>query len=607
MFLSQRRFSSTSSSFVQSKKSTLYEYFNIEVLPQGYKANTFTTPVKKPSHYDVNEQFAYDLACLGKHVFITGIEYSGKSRLLRSIGEHLVSELNKKVLFTGATFPSLLGVGGILFSHALGLRQVSGKVRRIQYEAMMERHVRYMSEKLYYALPTIKDVDVLIIDDFHTIPMVIMEALDVVNRRVRNRPDEPFGGLQIIVGGDYFNLPISREDGHTGFPFQHNLWQEMFPFENRVALLHPKDQYHNLCVKALFGQLNTKDIKELLACGQSPSPSIPVANYVDDRRAFYAVSPRFPKYTSSHRQHPRSSSFQSTDLGGFIHPITHSLLFHDVYGVLKHTTVNPGDPIQFLWGNNDGIAIGDIGRVEKVHDYSVEVTMLTGSQQGKVLFVPEMHVRLHHKDYPCSAQEASFAPYIPRKLIGTKMLGKFRVPTKYVNVDARWILEVNGLGQLLSRLHKPIINRDQLDEYLERENTVHEPTRVEFEQLFNVVFPKPLRYCKNCKSNIPSKDFGKQHWTECISSTRWCTQCDVGIPLNLWDSHAERHTMVRCFDCGKILQWRLWDTHRISCPGMLKEISPDNPFIPVETRSLSLASGHDRKDLHNKVEISHVS
>ena len=145
---------------------------------------------------------------------------------------------------------------------------------------------------------------------------------------------------------------------------------------------------------------------------------------------------------------------------------------------------------------------------------------------------------------------------------------------------------------VLSCTHSPTfvkgsLLKGSLLEHTQRDGIVQEATKVAFEDLYNVVFPDSLRYCKNCKMNEAALDFNQKHWHLCVHSTRWCTHCDVSVPLPLWQSHAERHTMVLCFDCHKVLQWRQWDNHRTHCPGMLKEISPDNPFLSEETRSLS--------------------
>ncbi|MDO4913854.1 MAG: AAA family ATPase, partial [Bifidobacteriaceae bacterium] len=49
--------------------------------------------------------------------------------------------------------------------------------------------------------------DVLVIDEVSMIHAYVLDLVDEVCRRVRRRPEEPFGGLQVVLSGDFFQLP----------------------------------------------------------------------------------------------------------------------------------------------------------------------------------------------------------------------------------------------------------------------------------------------------------------------------------------------------------------------------------------------------------------
>jgi ATP-dependent DNA helicase PIF1 len=54
----------------------------------------------------------------------------------------------------------------------------------------------------------------------------LFEKLDEVARKIR-RIDTPFGGLQLVLVGDFYQLPPIMKDGETTFVFQSPLWKKL--------------------------------------------------------------------------------------------------------------------------------------------------------------------------------------------------------------------------------------------------------------------------------------------------------------------------------------------------------------------------------------------
>ena len=466
-----------------------------------------------------------------------------------------------------------------------------------------------MRERLFKCFPTVENVDVVVIDDIQEVSVALFEAFDATARAARD-PDLPFGGIQLVVAGNFFELSPTAEAGLTGFLFQHPLWRETFPLEQTVALRR-RDTYGVLVEKAHFGCLTDADVEAFSLVG-ARSFCIPPSPFVDKIRGVRACYTIFPRFRATQEYHRRiaplyrgeKGGFRLTEIGGVLQESLMKVACRQAVGFVGRLDVEVNQLVQFNYGNGTTIETGDLGVVTEVRDHSVTVRLPLKGDRKEV--VHAMRIRVYHPDYPDASLEMSQLPLVPRDLVSVLTIQKAHSPVKYVEFDPRWVLEVNSLGRTLSALEAPCISPTLLREYLQRPGVIHEPTKIAFEELYNIVHPNPMRYCRNCKTNIASPNFESAHWNRCIAESRWCDECDVGISLPLWESHAERHTFVRCFDCGKILQWRAWDTHRISCPGMLKEISPDNPFIPIETRSLSLAQGHDPKDLHRNVGLKNL-
>src|SRR5680860_863755 len=76
----------------------------------------------------------------------------------------------------------------------------------------------------------IEKTDVLIIDEISMLHDYRLDMVDEVCRVVRKR-DEPFGGIQIIMSGDFFQLPpINRGDSRAGgFVVNSKVWHELDP------------------------------------------------------------------------------------------------------------------------------------------------------------------------------------------------------------------------------------------------------------------------------------------------------------------------------------------------------------------------------------------
>lgn len=88
-----------------------------------------------------------------------------------------------------------------------------------------------MSGQMFNARLRIKEVDVLIIDEVSMLPGYLFTKLDAFMKYVR-RNDKPFGGVQIVLLGDFMQLPpVSRKEAvdrgvDTGFAFHTEAWQD---------------------------------------------------------------------------------------------------------------------------------------------------------------------------------------------------------------------------------------------------------------------------------------------------------------------------------------------------------------------------------------------
>lgn len=75
----------------------------------------------------------------------------------------------------------------------------------------------------------LKSVDVLVLDEVSMLPAYLMEGLDKALRRAK-RSRKPFGGIQVILMGDFMQLPPVPTDGHDSrFAIFSDAWKALKP------------------------------------------------------------------------------------------------------------------------------------------------------------------------------------------------------------------------------------------------------------------------------------------------------------------------------------------------------------------------------------------
>ncbi|POH85220.1 hypothetical protein CJ026_025710 [Ralstonia pickettii] len=132
------------------------------------------------------------------NVFVTGRAGTGKSTLLR----HLVEHTAKRVAVCAPTGVAALNVGGQTI-HSL-LRLPIGLI------ANTELTQPEATRKLLGAL------DMLVIDEVSMVSADLMDGIDRALRQARGRRAEPFGGVQVVMFGDPYQLAPVPPRGDPG-------------------------------------------------------------------------------------------------------------------------------------------------------------------------------------------------------------------------------------------------------------------------------------------------------------------------------------------------------------------------------------------------------
>ena len=146
------------------------------------------------SKLDKYQKQAFDLMSNGDNVFISGEAGSGKSLLLTTFA----AVNDKKVLKIAPTGVAALNIDGVTIHSVFGY----GNLIQASHNDLINNGV-----KLSYAKKQVlKKVNTIVIDEVSMLRSDVFEKMDVI-LRIINETDKIFGGKQIVLIGDVFQLP----------------------------------------------------------------------------------------------------------------------------------------------------------------------------------------------------------------------------------------------------------------------------------------------------------------------------------------------------------------------------------------------------------------
>ncbi|XP_062387272.1 ATP-dependent DNA helicase PIF1 [Sardina pilchardus] len=148
----------------------------------------------------------------GKNVFFTGSAGTGKSFLLKRI---IGSLPPKSTYATASTGVAACHIGGTTLHNFAGIGSGSGSL-----ESCLELAQRPGVVQNWLSCRH------LIIDEISMVDAHLFDKLEAIARSIR-RSTEPFGGIQLIVCGDFFQLPpVGKGKDKPSFCFQSRSWKK---------------------------------------------------------------------------------------------------------------------------------------------------------------------------------------------------------------------------------------------------------------------------------------------------------------------------------------------------------------------------------------------
>ena len=177
----------------------------------------------------MDQALALEIMLAGESVLLTGPAGSGKT--------YVLAEFIRRVKRDGKTV-AVTATTGLAASHLGGSTIHSWSGIGIADE-LPKGFVSGLSKSRH---DTINKTDILIIDEISMMHDFRLDMVEEAARLVR-KSSQPFGGLQVVLCGDFFQLPpVNRGDGPPGsFVVQSAAWRALNPVICRLSEQHRQD------------------------------------------------------------------------------------------------------------------------------------------------------------------------------------------------------------------------------------------------------------------------------------------------------------------------------------------------------------------------------
>jgi ATP-dependent DNA helicase PIF1 len=176
------------------------------------------------------QQIAFDKYVQGHNIFITGPGGSGKSALIKTIFKHAYNH------FKNIQVTALTGCAAVLLNcKAKTIHSWSGI--GLGYGTTEQLITKIKKNKFAKALW--KQIDILVVDEISMLSLKLFDMLNTIGKAIRGNM-KPFGGVQLIFSGDFFQLPpVGNQDepDTQRFCFESDDWNSVFNRDCQIQLL----------------------------------------------------------------------------------------------------------------------------------------------------------------------------------------------------------------------------------------------------------------------------------------------------------------------------------------------------------------------------------
>ena len=224
--------------------------------------------------FSEKQQEAFNKYVAGKNIFITGAGGSGKTALIKHIQKDAyLKGLDVQVCAMTGCAAILLECKARTLHSWSGIKLGNGSIEHIVKNILKSNFLK----------SNWRNVDILIVDEVSMMSQKIFELIDAIGKAVRKNSN-PFGGIQVIFSGDFYQLPPvgdKAEPETVQFCFESINWFETFNIKDHICLSYIFRQEDPI-YKRILNQIREGRLKrssnELLTqhVGREVPPDLPI-------------------------------------------------------------------------------------------------------------------------------------------------------------------------------------------------------------------------------------------------------------------------------------------------------------------------------------------
>ena len=176
-------------------------------------------PTEYKLDLSITQQRAFERFKLGDNLLILGSAGVGKSKLVKEFYKYIKINNQKTMYLTSTTGISAYNLGGITINSFMGIGTGKGNVtsllKKLRYKMSIKNRIQM--------------TDILVIDEISMMSADIFEKLNVICQTLR-KSRKPFGGIQIILTGDFLQLETVFDDPQSDnrLIIESELFKKMF-------------------------------------------------------------------------------------------------------------------------------------------------------------------------------------------------------------------------------------------------------------------------------------------------------------------------------------------------------------------------------------------
>ena len=213
-------------------------------------------PIEYNLDLSSTQKEAFDKFKSGESLLILGSAGTGKSKLVKEFYKHVKKNSSDKMMYiTSTTGISAYNIGGITINSFMGIGtgedSLEVLIKRLRYKIAIKDRIRR--------------TDILVIDEISMMSAAIFEKINSIFQ-ILKRSKKPFGGVQIILTGDFLQLEtvFSNNNGDNRLIIESDLFKKIF--EKSTVILKENfrqssdKEYIDILMRIRKGNYNQNDI-----------------------------------------------------------------------------------------------------------------------------------------------------------------------------------------------------------------------------------------------------------------------------------------------------------------------------------------------------------